>query len=126
MSMRTPLGKVRGLGSAKSGTVHFWQQRITALANVPLMFFLVVVVIATIGADYAQAKALLGSPFVAIGILAAVVSGLVHMRLGMQVIIEDYIPNEAMKIGALYLNTFATVLIGIACVWAVAKLSFGA
>ncbi|MBL8573316.1 MAG: succinate dehydrogenase, hydrophobic membrane anchor protein [Hyphomicrobiaceae bacterium] len=126
MSMRTPLGKVRGLGSAKSGTEHFWQQRITALANVPLMFFLVVVVIATIGADYAQAKALLGSPFVAIGVLAAVVSGLVHMRLGMQVIIEDYIPNEAMKIGALYLNTFATVLIGIACVWAVAKLSFGA
>ena len=84
MSMRTPLGKVRGLGSAKAGTEHFWQQRITALANIPLMFFLVVVVIATIGADHTQARALLGSPFVAIGVLAAVVSGLVHMRLGMQ------------------------------------------
>jgi succinate dehydrogenase / fumarate reductase membrane anchor subunit len=125
MSMRTPLGKVRGLGSAKEGTEHFWQQRLTAFANVPLMFFLVIIVIATVGATHAQATQLLASPLVAIGLLAVILSGLWHMRLGMQVIIEDYVTAEGPKVLALLFNTFFTVAVGLACLWAVAKLSFG-
>jgi succinate dehydrogenase / fumarate reductase membrane anchor subunit len=125
MSMRTPLGKVRGLGSAKEGTEHFWRQRVTALANVPLMLFLVYVVVNLFGADHATAAAFLKSPLVAILLLATVISGLVHMRLGMQVIIEDYLPEEGTKVLALIANTFFTGVIGIACVWAIAKVSFG-
>ncbi len=125
MSMRTPLGKVRGLGSAKEGTEHFWRQRVTALANVPLMLFLVYVVVALFGANHAEATAFLKSPLVAILLLAMVISGLIHMRLGMQVIIEDYVPEEGKKVLALIANTFFTGVIGIACVWAIAKVSFG-
>jgi succinate dehydrogenase / fumarate reductase, membrane anchor subunit len=125
MSMRTPLGKVRGLGSAKDGTEHFWRQRVTALANVPLMLFLIYVVVNLVGASHAEAAAFLKSPLVAILLLAMVISGLVHMRLGMQVIIEDYLPDEGKKVLALIANTFFTGVIGIACVWAIAKVSFG-
>ena len=96
--MRTPLNRVRGLGSAKEGADHFWRQRLTALANVPLTIFLVVSLISLWGKDYAAVTAYLGSPLVGIALLALVLSAMVHMRLGMQVIIEDYVDNgEGLK-----------------------------
>ena len=124
--MRTPLGHVRGLGSAKSGTGHFWLQRVTAVANVILATAFVVIVISLVGRPYSAAMALLSHPVVALLVLLFVVSGLIHMRLGMQTIIEDYVRGEGAKIAALMLNTFFSVAVGAASVFAILKLSFGA
>ncbi|POR45751.1 succinate dehydrogenase, hydrophobic membrane anchor protein [Bosea psychrotolerans] len=124
-SMRTPLARVRGLGSAKSGTGHFWLQRVTAVANVVLTVIFLGVVISLFGKPYPAAMATLSHPLVAILMLLFVVSGAVHMRIGMQVVIEDYIHGEGLKIAAVMANTFFAIAIGAACVFAVLKLSFG-
>ncbi|KUL92875.1 succinate dehydrogenase [Bosea sp. WAO] len=124
-SMRTPLARVRGLGSAKSGTGHFWLQRVTAVANVLLTVAFLLVVISLIGKPYPAAVATLANPLVAILMLLFVVSGAVHMRLGMQVIIEDYIHSEGLKILAVMANTFFAIAVGAACAFALLKLSFG-
>jgi succinate dehydrogenase / fumarate reductase membrane anchor subunit len=124
-SMRTPLGRVRGLGSAKSGTGHFWLQRVTAVANVILTLAFLCVVLSLIGKPYAVAVATLAKPHVAILMLLFVVSGAVHMRLGMQVIIEDYVQHEVLKILAVMANTFFAIAVGAACAFALLKISFG-
>ncbi|MCX2695222.1 MULTISPECIES: succinate dehydrogenase, hydrophobic membrane anchor protein [Ochrobactrum] len=123
--MRTPLGKVRGLGSAKEGTGHFWFQRMSAVALVPLVLFFIGLVISLHGASYAEVKAALAHPFTALVMALFVLTGVYHMRLGMQVIIEDYIHGEGMKVLLVMLNTFFTVVVGVACVYAILKLSFG-
>ena len=123
--MRTPLNKVRGLGSAKEGADHFWRQRVSALANIPLTLFLVATIALLAGKDHAQVAAYLGSPLAVIAMLALIVSATVHMRLGMQVIIEDYVNGEGAKILTLVANTFFTIMVGLACVYAIIKLSLG-
>ncbi|AMJ62055.1 succinate dehydrogenase, hydrophobic membrane anchor protein [Bosea sp. PAMC 26642] len=124
-SMRTPLGRVRGLGSARSGTGHFWLQRVTAVANVILTVIFLGVVISLFGKPYPAAMATLSHPLVAILMLLFIISGAVHMRIGMQVVIEDYVHGEGLKIAAVMANTFFAIAIGAACVFAVLKLSFG-
>lgn len=126
MSLQTPLNKVRGLGSAKEGTDHFWRQRLTAIANIPLALFLVWTVLTTVGGSYDEVRATLASPFTALAIALLVLSGTVHMRLGMQVVIEDYVRNEGAKFLLLILNTFFSILIAITSVYAIMKLSLGA
>lgn len=123
--MRTPLGKVRGLGSAREGTVHFWRQRLTAISNIPLILFFVGLLISLNGASYAETRAALSSPFVALPLILVLLSVLYHMRLGMQVIIEDYVHGEGSKLALLILNTFFTVAVGAVAVFSLLKLSFG-
>ena len=125
-SLRTPLAKVRGLGSAKEGADHFWLSRVTAVANIVLVCFLIGLIVRLIGKDYATVKATLAHPFVSIGLLLLILSGTIHMRLGMQTIIEDYVHSEGSKIVCVMLNTFFAAFIALASVYSILKLSFGA
>ena len=125
-AMKTPMKRVRGLGSARSGTDHFWLQRLTALANIPLTIGFLCVVYAALGKDAAGAREVLARPFDAFIVALFVISGAVHMRVGMQVIIEDYVHGEATKLALLALNTLFSFAIAAACVFAVLKLTFGA
>ena len=126
MNMRTPLKNVRRLGSAKEGTEHFWMQRMTAVANMVLAIGLVWMVAGLAGQGHAEVKATIANPIVAIGLLLLILSGIIHMRLGMQVIIEDYITGEGSKIVLLMLNTFFAIAVGLACIFAILKINFGA
>lgn len=123
--MRTPLARVRGLGSAKSGTGHFWHQRLTALANVPLVIAFIIILVSLLGRSHAAVIQILGSPLVAILMLLFIASITYHMKLGMQVIIEDYIHDERWKFLAVIANTFFAIAVGLAAVYALLKLSFG-
>ncbi len=121
--MRTPLSRVRGLGSAKKGTEHFWLQRVTALANIPLTVFFVSAMVAHAGADYLTVTAFLSRPIVALVMLLLILSMVWHMRLGLQIVIEDYIHDHTVKILALILNTFFALAVGTASVLAILKLT---
>jgi succinate dehydrogenase / fumarate reductase membrane anchor subunit len=125
MSIRTPLGRVRGLGSAKSGTEHFWHQRLTAVANLFLVSAFVVILVSLLGRSHAGVKQILGSPFVAIVMLLMVGSVTYHMKLGMQVVIEDYVHDESWKLAAIIANTFFAIAVAAACAYALLKISFG-
>jgi succinate dehydrogenase / fumarate reductase, membrane anchor subunit len=125
MSMRTPLRQVRGLGSAKSGTEHFWHQRLTAMANIPLSIGFVVVVASLMGRNHAAVVQILGSPFVAVLMLLFILSATLHMRIGMQVIIEDYVHDDFAKFTLLIANTFFAVVVALTSAFAILKLSFG-
>jgi succinate dehydrogenase / fumarate reductase membrane anchor subunit len=122
--LSTPLGRVRGLGSARSGTGEFWRQRLTAVAGVPLTIAFVVIVVGLLGRNHAAVVQILGSPFVAVVMLLFIVTICVHMRIGMQVIIEDYVHDERHKLFLLMANTFFTVAVGLASAFAIFTLSF--
>lgn len=124
-TLRTPMSRVRGLGTARSGTDHFWKSRVTAVANVPLTLAFVVLVLMLAKRDYAGAIALVGHPLAAILLLLFIGSATIHMRLGMQVIIEDYVHSEGTKIVLLMLNTFFAVFVGLASAYAILKIGFG-
>ena len=123
--IQTPLRRVLYLGSAREGTGHFWRQRLTAVANVPLVVAFIIVLISVVGRPYPIVVDRLGSPLVATMLLLMVVSIAVHMRIGMQVVIEDYIHGEAARIAALIANTFFTVLIAVLSGVAILKLALG-
>jgi succinate dehydrogenase / fumarate reductase, membrane anchor subunit len=125
MSMRTPLRQVRGLGSAKSGTEPFWHQRLTAMANIPLTIGFVVVVASLMGRNHAAVVQILGSPLVAVLMLLFILSASIHMRIGMQVIIEDYVHDDFAKFALLIANTFFAVVVALTSAFAILKLSFG-
>lgn len=123
-SMRTPLSRVRFLGAAHSGTEHFWKQRVTSVALVPLAIIFVFIVVGLLRSNHAAAAQILGSPFVAITIMLFVIASVYHMWLGMQVIIEDYVHSDR-KLTLIMCNTFFCFVIGLSCLYALVKLSFG-
>jgi succinate dehydrogenase / fumarate reductase membrane anchor subunit len=124
-SIRTPLGRVRYLGSAHKGTGHFWHQRLTSVANVPLTIAVIVIIMGLLGRNHAAVVQILGSTVVAIIMLLFIISSVYHMWLGMQVIIEDYVHDERWKLFTLMANTFFAFAVGLAAVFAILKLSFG-
>jgi succinate dehydrogenase / fumarate reductase membrane anchor subunit len=126
MDQRTPLAKVRGLGSAKEGTDHFWKQRVTGVANLFLVIWMLVVLVQIAGADYDTVRRTLAQPHNAIAIALLVLSSALHMRLGMQSVIEDYVHSDGRKVLALMLNTFFTIVVALTSVFASLKLSLGA
>jgi len=119
---RTNLNKARGLGSAKEGTHHFWLQRLTALANIPLVIFLIGLIVMLVGKDYATVISWLANPLVALLMAALVISGIWHMKLGMQVIIEDYIPSHILRSLVLAANSFFCFLVAGALIIALLKI----
>ena len=124
-SMRTPLGRVRNLGSSHSGTTDFWRQRLTAVAMTLLLLPVIVVVMMLLGRNQAGAAQILGSPPIAIILLLFIVASAWHMKIGMQVVIEDYVQSEKLKIAAIMANNFFAMAVALASIYAILKLSSG-
>ena len=124
-SMRTPLGRVRNLGAAHSGTGDFWRQRMTGVAMVLMMIPVVVVIMMLFGRNQAFAAQTLGSLPIAIIMLLFIVASTWHMKIGMQVVIEDYVHNEKLKLVSIMLNNFFSVAVALASTYAILKLSSG-
>ena len=123
--MRTPLGKVRGLGAAREGPGSFWRIRVTSVALIPLSMFVVGWVLSLRGAGFAEVRASLSNPLIALVVALFLIISLDHMRLGMKEIIEDYVHEEGSRLALLILNVFFCVLIGAASIFALLKLAFG-
>jgi succinate dehydrogenase / fumarate reductase membrane anchor subunit len=124
-SMRTPLGRVRALGASHSGTTDFWRQRVTAVALVILIVPVILVVMMLIGRNQAGAAQILGSPLVAIVMLLFIIASCWHMKIGMQVVIEDYVHNEKLKLASIMANGFFSAAVALASIYAILKLSSG-
>ncbi len=123
--MRTPMRRVRGLGAGHSGTGHFWLQRVTSVAGIPLTIALFVIAIALLGRSHAAVVQILGSPIVAILMLLFIVNMAYHMWIGMQEIIIDYVHEDKLKLASLMANTFFAIGVAFASCYAILKLSFG-
>jgi succinate dehydrogenase / fumarate reductase, membrane anchor subunit len=124
-SMRTPLARVRNLGSARSGTSDFWRQRVTAVATALLTIPVIIIVLSLVGRNHAWTAQTLGSPLVAIIFALFIVAGVLHMKIGMQVIIEDYVHDEKLKLVAIIGNIFFSAAVALASLYAILKLSSG-
>jgi succinate dehydrogenase / fumarate reductase, membrane anchor subunit len=123
--LRSPLARARGLGSAKHGLQHWWAQRITAVALVPLVVWFAISLVMLSGADYAAARAWIGSPFVMVLLILTISIGLHHAQLGMQVVIEDYIGGDGWKLALIVVVKFIAALFGLAAVVAILRIGFG-
>ncbi len=123
--MRTMLGRVRGLGSAKSGFAHWWAQRMTALALVPLVLWFVISIISLVGADHSAVSAWAGHPVSGVLLIALVIAVFHHAQLGLSVVIEDYVHEEVTKIVALVVVRGLAFLMGLIGVVSVLKLMVG-
>lgn len=124
-SMRTPLGRVKRFGAAGSGTGDFWRQRLTAIAMILLIVPVIAIVITASGRSYDATIDLLGSPIVAIVLMLFVIASTWHMKLGLQVVIEDYVHDDKLKLVLVIANNFFTVAVALAAIFAIVKLSAG-
>lgn len=124
-SMRTPLGRVRNLGSSHSGTSDFWRQRLTAVAMALLIVPVIVIVLMLIGRNHAGAAQILGSIPIAIIMVLFIVASAWHMKIGMQIVIEDYIHTETLKLVCVMANNFFCIAVALSSIYAILKLSSG-
>jgi len=122
MDYRSPLAKVRGLGSAKAGTSHWWMQRVTAVALIPLSFWLIIFLNLSLNAPYQQTVEWLASPLNTLGMVAWVLAVFYHAALGLQVVIEDYIAAEGVKIVAVWTVNLSFLLLALAALIAVFRI----
>lgn len=125
MRYRTSLGRVRGLGAAKSGTEHWWQERVTSAAGVPLVLFLIWLALRVAGRDHAETVQVLGHPLVTIGLMLSLSTMFWHMKLGMQAIVEDYVHGSG-KFWLLLANNVFVAVFWAAGIYAAMKLGLGA
>lgn len=125
MESGTALGRVRGLGSARSGTRHWWMQRITAAGNVLLVTWFVVSLIRLPNYGFETITGWLASPLVAIAMMLLTANVFWHLRLGLQVVLEDYVHNEASKLGLIILLNFYAVGGAAIAIFSLAKIAFG-
>lgn len=123
MSLRSPLSRARGLGSAKDGTHHFWVQRVSAIALIPLTLWFVFSVASLAGASYEAVHWWIGYPAVAVTLVLFIAAALYHSMLGVQVVIEDYVGGEGMKLTALLLSKFFHFAVAAAAIFAVLKIA---
>ena len=123
--LRTPLSRARGLGSAKQGVHHWWAQRITAVALIPLVAWFAISLIMMSGADYLVVRAWVGSPVVMVLLTLTIVIGLHHGQLGLQVVIEDYVHSDGWKLALIVLIRFTAVFFGLAAIVAILRIGFG-
>ena len=123
--LRTPLSRARGLGSAKEGVHHWWVQRLTAIALIPLVVWFAVSLVMLSGADYPVVRAWIGSPVVMVLLTLTIVIGLHHGQLGMQEVVEDYVHSEGLKLALIVLLRFAAVFFGLAAIVAILRIGFG-
>ena len=125
MDRRTPLARARGLGSAKDGVGHWWAQRLTAIALIPLVVWFAISLIMLSGADYTVVRAWIGSPLVMMLLTLTIVVGLHHGQLGLQVVIEDYVGNDGWKLALIVIVKFIAVLFGLGAIVAILRIGFG-
>lgn len=125
MSLRSPLGRARGLGSAKSGTQHWWAQRLTAIALVPLTIWFVISMVAATGGDFASARAFIGNPVSAVLLILLIVATFHHAQLGLQVVIEDYVHTKPVEIALLIAVKGAAIALATAAVFSVLLIALG-
>lgn len=124
--MRSPLGRAIGLGSAKEGVEHWWLQRITAIALVPLALWFVICVIRLVGADLDTVQEWIGRPLPAILLVLLLIATFYHASLGLQVVIEDYVHAELTKLGLVVIVRLACVALAVAGIFAVLSIAFAA
>ena len=122
MDYRTPLSRVRGLGSAKSGTAHWWMQRVTAVALIPLSFWLINFLGLSLTAPYQQTVDWLVSPVNSVCIVSWIIAAFYHAALGLQVVIEDYVAAEGPKIISIWAANLAFLFLAIAALLAVFRI----
>ncbi len=123
--LRSPVARVRGLGSAKSGTQHWWHQRVSAVALILLTIWFSVSLILNAPADQAHVRAWVSSPVTMVMLILTILFGLWHAALGLQVVIEDYVHSEGAKIGSILLIKCLAVLLAVAAVVAMFRMAFG-
>jgi succinate dehydrogenase membrane anchor subunit len=122
---RTPLARARGLGSAKDGVGHWWAQRLTAIALIPLVVWFAISLVMLSGADYTVVRAWIGSPLVMMLLILTIGVGLHHGQLGMQVVIEDYVGGDGWKLALIVIVKFIAVLFGLGAIVAILRIGFG-
>ena len=124
-SLRTPLARVRNLGSSHSGTRDFWRQRLTAVAMALLIVPVIVIIMMLMNSNHAGAGQILGSIPIAIIMVLFIVASTWHMRIGMQIVIEDYVHGEKTKLALVIANNFFCIAVALASIYAILKLSSG-
>ena len=123
--LRSPLARARGLGSAKYGVHHWWAQRLTAIALIPLVVWFAISLVMMSGADYGAVRAWIGSPVVMVLLILTIAVGLHHGQLGLQVVIEDYVHGDGSKLALIVAVRFVAIFFGLAAVVAILRIGFG-